>query len=105
MIHENITHKHLHVKDRFKINKITFLFSSSKDQRKTKNTTKIITDNHIIIEAECFDECNELFWGPYFIQNFLILWRQGFFMASGNRTLDAVLRNFFPFFLRYKKIK
>lgn len=25
MIHENITRKHLHVKDRFKINKITFL--------------------------------------------------------------------------------
>ena len=58
-----------------------------------------------IIEAEFFDECNELFLGPYFMQNFLLLWRQGFFMASGNRTLCAVLRGFFPFFLRQNKIK
>ena len=52
----------------------------------------------LIIEAEFFDECNELFLGPFFI-----IMEAGFFMASGNRTLGAVLRNFFLFFLQYKK--
>ena len=59
-----------------------------------------------IIEAEFFDECNELFLGPYFMQKFLLLWRQGFLWPRVlNRTLGAVLRTFLLFFLRYKKIK